>query len=77
MVRLPSPDLEEVDVSVGVAEAEDVLLLGVLGHRLDDAVLGQQRQARVLQLRRALPVGLIEQQGAAWGERSRGFRLTL
>ena len=62
--RWLSSDLEEIDVSVGVAEAEDVLLFGVLGDRLDEAVLGQQRVARVLQLRRALPVGLVEQQGA-------------
>lgn len=40
------PYLEEVDVSVGVAEAENVLLLGVLGNCLNNAVLSQQGIAR-------------------------------
>lgn len=38
--------LEKVDVSIGVAEAEDVLLFGVLGNGLDDAVLSQESIAR-------------------------------
>ncbi len=38
--------LEEVDVSIRVAEAEDVLLFGVLGNGLDNAVLGQESVAR-------------------------------
>ena len=62
--------LEEVDVSIAVAEAEDVLLLGVLGHRLHHAVLRKQGVARgPLLLRGHLPVGLVEQQGAPWGDR--------
>ena len=67
--------LEEVDVSIAVAEAEDVLLLGVLGHRLHHAVLRQQGVARgPLLLRGPLPVGLVKQQRAPWGDRGKGQR---
>lgn len=53
--------LEEVDISVRVAEAEDVLPLWVLGNGLDDAVLGQEDEVRRgLLLWRAFTVGLIE-----------------
>lgn len=55
--------LEEVDVAVGVAEAEHVLFLGVLGNGLDHAVLGQQAVAGgQLLLRGASAVGLVEEQ---------------
>lgn len=55
--------LEEVDVSIWVAEAENILLFGVLWDGLDDAVLGQKSVARQqLLLRRAFTVSLVEQQ---------------
>ena len=38
--------LEQVDVSVRVAQTEDVLLLGMFGDGLDDAVVGQQSVTR-------------------------------
>lgn len=64
------PYLEEVDVPVRVAEAEHVLLLGVLGNGLHDAVLGQQGVARrQLLLWGAFTVGLIEEQSTSWGEK--------
>lgn len=57
--------LEKVDVSIRVAEAEHVLLLGMLRNSLDDAVLGQEGVAgRQLLLRRAFTVSFIEQQCA-------------
>lgn len=57
--------LEEVDVSIGIAEAEHVLLLGVLGNGLDDAVLGQEGVAGgQLHFWGASAVGLIEEQRA-------------
>lgn len=59
--------LEKVDVSIRVAEAEHVLLLGMLRNSLDDAVLGQEGVARrQLLLRRAFTVSFIEQQCAPW-----------
>lgn len=58
--------LEQVDVSVRVAQTEDVFLLGMFGDGLDDTVVGQQSVAR-----RKLPVSadvfpvrLIKQQSA-------------
>lgn len=62
------PDLKEVDVPVRVAEAENILLLGMLGNGLHHAVLGQQGVARrQLLLRGAFAVGLVEQQSTSWG----------
>lgn len=63
--------LEQVDVSVRVAQTEDVLLLGMFGDGLDDAVVGQQSVARrKLALGAdAFPVSLIKQQSATWGDR--------
>lgn len=64
--------LEKVDICKGVAEAEHVFLLGVLWHGLHDAVLCKQSAARCTALVQGiLPIGLIEQQGASWGERSK------
>lgn len=64
-----APYLEEVDVPVCVAETENVLLFGVLGNGLHDAVLGQQGVARrQLLLWGAFTVGLVEQQGTTWRE---------
>lgn len=65
--------LEEVDVSVRVAEAENILLFGVLRNGLDDAVLGEEGVARrQLLLQRAFTVGLVEQQRTTWTRRRRG-----
>lgn len=38
--------LEEVDVSIRVAEAEHILLFGVFGYSLDNAVFSQEGIAR-------------------------------
>lgn len=59
--------LKEVDVSVRVAKAEDVLLFGMLRNGLDNAVLGQEGVARrQLLLWRAFTVSFIEQQRTSW-----------
>lgn len=59
-------DLEEVNVPVGVAQAEDVLFLGVFGDGLHDAVLCEQGVARgEVLLTGGLPISLIEEQHAA------------
>lgn len=64
--------LEKVDICKGVAEAEHVFLLGVLWHGLHDAVLRKQGAARCTALVQGiLPIGLIEQQGASCGKRSK------
>lgn len=63
--------LEKVDIPTGVAQAEHVLLLGVLGDRLHDAVLCKEGTSRGTALVRAiLTVGLVKQQSTAW-ERQR------
>lgn len=58
--------LEEVDIAVGIAQAEDVLLFGVFRDGLHNAVLGKEGIAggQVL-LGGALAVRLVEQQRAA------------
>lgn len=69
--------LEKVDITEGVAEAEHVLLLGVLRHGLHDAVFRKQGAARRPALiQGVLPVGLVEQQGASCGERSKARALS-
>lgn len=54
-----------------VAQAEDVLLLGVFGDGLDDAVVGQQSVARRKLLLSAdvFPISLVKQQSATCGDR--------
>lgn len=61
------PNLEQVDVSVRVAQAEDVLSPRVLGRRLHQAVGRRQEEARRKLLLGAAPppVRLVEQQRAA------------
>lgn len=60
-------NLKEVDVTVGVAQAEHVLLLRVLGDGLDDPVLGQQSvTGQSLLLWRTFPIRLVKQERAAW-----------
>lgn len=61
-----SSHLQQVDVSVRVAQTEDVFLLGVFGDGLDDAVVGQQSVTRrkLLFGAHVLPVRLIKQQSA-------------
>lgn len=54
--------LEKVDVSKGVAEAEDVFLLRMLGDGLHYAVFSKQGTPRGATLIRGiLPVGLVKQ----------------
>lgn len=58
--------LEEVDVAVRIAEAENVLFFGVLGDGLDDAVLGQEGVAGgQLRFWGAFAVGFVEEQRAS------------
>lgn len=57
--------LEEVDVSIRIAEAENVLFFRVLGNGLDDAVLGQESVAGgQLLFWGAFAVGFVEEQRA-------------
>lgn len=57
--------LQQIDISVAVAQAEDVFLLGVFRDGLDYAVLSKQGVVRgqLLLGTAALPIGLIEQEG--------------
>lgn len=59
--------LEKVDVPTGVAQAEHVLLLGMLWDRLHDAVLCKEGAPRgAILVCGILPVSLIKQQSTAW-----------
>ena len=59
--------LKQVNISICIAKAEDILPFGMLRNGLNNAVLSQESVARrQLRFRRAFTISLIEQQRTSW-----------